>query len=44
MVEAEPPRLFSFRWVYPADEVGDAGNSLLVTFELVPRAPAPWSG
>jgi uncharacterized protein YndB with AHSA1/START domain len=36
VVDAEPPRLFSFRWVYPDDEVAAAGNSLLVTFELVP--------
>ncbi len=36
VVEAEPPRLFSFRWVYPSGEVPIPGNSLLVTFELVP--------
>jgi uncharacterized protein YndB with AHSA1/START domain len=36
VVEAEPPRLFSFRWVYPEGEAADATNSLLVTFELVP--------
>jgi uncharacterized protein YndB with AHSA1/START domain len=36
VVKAEPPRLFSFRWVYPGDEVATATNSLLVTFELVP--------
>ena len=37
VVEAERPRLFSFRWVY-GDDVRQpaAGNSLLVTFELVP--------
>ena len=34
VVDAEPPRLFSFRWVYPDDEVARPGNSLLVTFEL----------
>lgn len=35
VVEAVPPRLFSFRWVY--DDVPPAdGNSLLVTFELTP--------
>jgi uncharacterized protein YndB with AHSA1/START domain len=34
VVEAEPPRLFSFRWVYPEGEPADEGNSLLVTFEL----------
>lgn len=35
VVEAEPPRLFSFRWVYPEGEAAREGNSLLVTFELV---------
>ncbi|MCW2764628.1 MAG: Activator of Hsp90 ATPase 1 family protein [Nocardioides sp.] len=36
VVDAEPPRLFSFRWVYSEGEVATSGNSLLVTFELVP--------
>lgn len=36
IVEAEPPRVFSFRWVYEGGAVADATNSLLVTFELVP--------
>lgn len=36
VVEAEPPRLFSFRWVHPEAEVATPANSLLVTFELVP--------
>lgn len=36
VVDAVPPRLFSFRWVYPGDEVATATNSLLVTFELIP--------
>ena len=36
VVEVEPPRLFSFRWVYDADEVARVGNSMLVTFELTP--------
>ena len=36
VVEAEPYRLFSFRWTHPADEVATASNSLLVTFELTP--------
>jgi uncharacterized protein YndB with AHSA1/START domain len=31
VVEADPPRLFSFRWVFEEGE-----TSLLVTFELVP--------
>lgn len=37
VVEAEPPRLFSFRWVYPEGENPQEGNSLLVTFELSAR-------
>ncbi|WP_241980173.1 SRPBCC domain-containing protein [Cryobacterium glaciale] len=36
VVDAEQPRLFSFRWVYPLGEVATPANSLLVTFELVP--------
>ncbi|GHJ43596.1 activator of HSP90 ATPase [Catellatospora sp. TT07R-123] len=36
VVEAEPPRRFSFRWVYDADAVPDESNSFLVTFDLVP--------
>lgn len=36
VVVAEPPRLFSFRWTHPAGESAVDGNSLLVTFELVP--------
>jgi uncharacterized protein YndB with AHSA1/START domain len=35
VVDADPPRLFSFRWAYDG-EVATAENSLLVTFELVP--------
>lgn len=35
VVEAVPPRLFSFRWIYPEDEAAAPGNSLLVTFELI---------
>ncbi len=34
VVEAEPPRLFSFRWTHPEGEDAREGNSLLVTFEL----------
>jgi uncharacterized protein YndB with AHSA1/START domain len=37
VVDAEPPRLFSFRWVYPDGEDARDGNSLLVTFELSAR-------
>ena len=36
VVDAEPPRLFSFRWVYDGDAVASPTNSLLVTFELIP--------
>lgn len=36
VVEADPPRLFSFRWIYPEGEAPTPTNSLLVTFELVP--------
>jgi len=35
VVEADPPRRFSFRWAYD-DETATAENSLLVTFDLVP--------
>lgn len=36
VVEAIPPRTYSFRWTHPAGEAAVPGNSLLVTFELVP--------
>lgn len=36
VVDAEPHRLFSFRWTHPAGEVASVGNSLFVTFELAP--------
>jgi uncharacterized protein YndB with AHSA1/START domain len=36
VVEADPPRRFSFRWVYDEDTAATPTNSLLVTFELVP--------
>ncbi|MFI7065388.1 SRPBCC domain-containing protein [Kribbella sp. NPDC050124] len=35
VVEADPPRRFSFRWAYEG-EVATAANSLLVTFDLLP--------
>src|SRR3954453_20095669 len=35
-MEADPPRRFSFRWVYDEEEAATSANSLLVTFELVP--------
>ena len=38
VVEAEPPKRFSFRWVYPEGEDAREGNSLLVTFELSTRS------
>lgn len=34
VVEADPPRRFSFRWVYDDGEAATTTNSLLVTFEL----------
>jgi uncharacterized protein YndB with AHSA1/START domain len=36
VLEADPPRRFSFRWAYDEGEVATSANSLLVTFELVP--------
>lgn len=36
VVEARPPRMFSFRWTHSGDEVAAVGNSLLVTFDLTP--------
>jgi uncharacterized protein YndB with AHSA1/START domain len=36
VVDAQPPRMFSFRWTHPAHQVAAEGNSLLVTFDLTP--------
>ena len=36
VVDARPPRTFSFRWTHPAGEPAAEGNSLLVTFDLTP--------
>jgi uncharacterized protein YndB with AHSA1/START domain len=36
VVDTQPPRLFSFRWVHPQGEAATANNSFLVTFELIP--------
>jgi uncharacterized protein YndB with AHSA1/START domain len=36
VVDARPPRMFSFRWTHRADEVAAEGNSLLVIFDLTP--------
>ncbi len=36
VVDARPPRSFSFRWTHPAGELAAEGNSLLVTFDLTP--------
>ncbi|MEZ0094010.1 SRPBCC family protein [Streptacidiphilus sp. EB129] len=36
VVEADPPRRFSFRWVYDEHVAATPDNSFLVTFELVP--------
>lgn len=38
VVDAQPPRTFSFRWTQPAGEPAADGNSLLVTFDLTPSA------
>ncbi len=34
VVDANPPHLFSFRWVYEGADVATATNSLLVRFEM----------
>jgi uncharacterized protein YndB with AHSA1/START domain len=36
VVEAVRPKTFSFRWTHDAEEAAHVGNSLLVTFEVVP--------
>lgn len=36
VVDATPPRLFSFRWTHPQGEPAAPGNSFLVIFELEP--------
>jgi uncharacterized protein YndB with AHSA1/START domain len=36
VVDAQPFRLFSFRWCHAADQVAGPSNSLLVQFELTP--------
>ena len=36
VVDARPPRSFTFRWTHPAGEAAAEGNSLLVTFDLTP--------
>ncbi|GAA0241224.1 SRPBCC family protein [Cryptosporangium japonicum] len=36
VVDAVPPRTFSFRWAHPADQPATDSNSLLVTFDLRP--------
>src|SRR5215210_2801575 len=35
VVEADPPRRFSFRWVYDEGREATRANSLLVTFDLI---------
>ena len=35
VVEADAPRLFSFRWTHEEGESAGSANSLLVTFELI---------
>lgn len=39
VVEASPPKRFSFRWTHPAGEPAVESNSLLVTFDLTPSGP-----
>ncbi len=36
VVDAQPPRLFSFRWAYELGAEPAPENAFLVTFELVP--------
>ncbi|SHN47373.1 SRPBCC family protein [Cryptosporangium aurantiacum] len=36
VVDAQPPRTFSFRWTHRPGEPAAEGNSLLVTFDLTP--------
>jgi uncharacterized protein YndB with AHSA1/START domain len=36
VLEVERPKIFSFRWAHAESEEAVPGNSLLVTFELVP--------
>ena len=36
VIDAQPPRTFSFRWTQAAGETGVPGNSMLVTFDLTP--------
>lgn len=36
VVDASPPRTFSFRWTHPIGQPAVQGNSLLVTFDLTP--------
>ncbi|HEU5007591.1 MAG TPA: SRPBCC domain-containing protein [Jatrophihabitantaceae bacterium] len=36
VVETDPPRRFAFRWTHGEDEIAATGNSMLVTFDLLP--------
>jgi uncharacterized protein YndB with AHSA1/START domain len=38
VIDAQPPRLFSFRWTQPVGDAAKVGNSLLVTFTLTSSA------
>ncbi|WP_284744869.1 SRPBCC domain-containing protein [Amycolatopsis sp. RTGN1] len=38
VVDAVPPKLFSFRWTHADGETAATGNSFLVVFELEPTA------
>src|SRR5688572_28239266 len=37
VVDLQSPTRFAFRWTHPADEEAVEGNSLLVTFDLIPQ-------
>ncbi|WP_331283986.1 SRPBCC domain-containing protein [Streptomyces sp. H39-S7] len=36
VVDVDPPHRFAIRWIAPDGQLPDAGNSLLITFELEP--------
>lgn len=36
VIDAQPPRVFSFRWTHASGDIPDDSNSLLVTFVLSP--------
>lgn len=36
VLDVQPPKTFSFRWIHPTGQDAAQGNSLLVTFDLTP--------